>query len=149
MLPTGVKGIKVCLYIWFLIFVASSFGILGAIDDFLKIRNSNSIYVSKNNKKFAWALGIENIYYQYQNEEGNTKYKSLDAGENAPTGLVIKYYLPKSPEKYNTVKITIKNKDGEIIDELILPSICKWLIFVEDVVEISSIPCPCLPPSSA
>ena len=30
------------IYIWFLIFVASSFGILGAIDDFLKIRNANS-----------------------------------------------------------------------------------------------------------
>ena len=27
------------IYIWFLIFVASSFGILGAIDDFLKIKN--------------------------------------------------------------------------------------------------------------
>ena len=30
------------IYIWFLIFVASSFGILGAIDDFLKIKNHNS-----------------------------------------------------------------------------------------------------------
>jgi phospho-N-acetylmuramoyl-pentapeptide-transferase len=29
-------------YIWFLIFVASSFGILGAIDDFLKVKNHNS-----------------------------------------------------------------------------------------------------------
>jgi len=30
------------IYIWFLIFIASSFGILGAIDDFLKIRNHSS-----------------------------------------------------------------------------------------------------------
>ena len=30
------------IYIWFLIFIASSFGILGAIDDFLKIRNYSS-----------------------------------------------------------------------------------------------------------
>jgi len=30
------------IYIWFLIFIASSFGILGAIDDFLKIKNHNS-----------------------------------------------------------------------------------------------------------
>ena len=34
------------IYIWFLIFVASSFGILGAIDDFLKIKNSNSAGLS-------------------------------------------------------------------------------------------------------
>ena len=27
------------IYIWFLIFIAGSFGILGAIDDFLKIKN--------------------------------------------------------------------------------------------------------------
>ena len=34
------------VYIWFLIFIASSFGILGAIDDFLKIKNSNSAGLS-------------------------------------------------------------------------------------------------------
>ena len=34
------------IYIWFLIFVASSFGILGAADDFLKIRNRNSAGLS-------------------------------------------------------------------------------------------------------
>ena len=30
------------IYIWFLIFIASSFGILGAIDDYLKIKHNNS-----------------------------------------------------------------------------------------------------------
>ena len=34
------------IYIWFLIFVASSFGILGAIDDFLKIKKNNSAGLS-------------------------------------------------------------------------------------------------------
>ena len=29
-------------YIWFLVFVVSSFGILGAVDDYLKIRKKNS-----------------------------------------------------------------------------------------------------------
>ena len=80
-------------------------------------RVHNTYPVSTNTKKFSWALGIENIYYQYQNEEGNIKYKSLDAGQNTPTGLIIKYYLPNSPEKYNSIKITIKNSNGEIINE--------------------------------
>ena len=31
--------------------------------------------------------------------------------------MIIKYYLPNSPEKYNSIKITIKNSDGEIINE--------------------------------
>jgi len=34
------------LYIWFLIFVAGSFGVLGAVDDFLKIKNNNSTGLS-------------------------------------------------------------------------------------------------------
>ena len=34
------------IYIWFLIFIASSFGILGAIDDYLKIKNNNTIGLS-------------------------------------------------------------------------------------------------------
>ena len=84
---------------------------------FMPQRIHSTYPVSKNTKKFAWALGIENIYYQYQNEEGNTKYKSLDAGENTPIGLVIKYYLPKNPEEYDSVKITIKNKKGKVVDE--------------------------------
>ena len=84
---------------------------------FMPQRVHNTYPVSTNTKKFSWALGIENIYYQYQNEEGNIKYKSLDAGQNTPTGLIIKYYLPNSPEKYNSIKITIKNSNGEIINE--------------------------------
>ncbi len=39
------------VYIWFLIFIASSFGILGAIDDYLKIKNNNSAGLS-------WSLKI-------------------------------------------------------------------------------------------
>jgi photosystem II stability/assembly factor-like uncharacterized protein len=84
---------------------------------FMPQRIHSTYPVGTNTKKFAWALGIENIYYQYQNEEGNIKYKSLDAGENTPTGLVIKYYLPKSPENYNSIKLTIKNEKGQIIDQ--------------------------------
>jgi len=84
---------------------------------FMPQRVHSTYPVSTDTKKFSWALGIENIYYQYQNEEGNIKYKSLDAGQNTPTGLIIKYYLPNSPEKYNSIKITIKNSDGEIINE--------------------------------
>ena len=84
---------------------------------FMPQRVHNTYPVSTNTKKFSWSLGIENVYYQYQNEEGNIKYKSLDAGQNTPTGLIIKYYLPNSPEKYNSIKITIKNSDGEIINE--------------------------------
>ena len=56
-------------------------------------RVHNTYPVSTNTKKFSWALGIENIYYQYQNDEGNIKYKSLDAGQNTPTGFIIKYYF--------------------------------------------------------
>ena len=33
-------------YVWFLIFIASSFGILGAVDDYLKIKNNNSAGLS-------------------------------------------------------------------------------------------------------
>jgi phospho-N-acetylmuramoyl-pentapeptide-transferase len=44
------------IYIWFLIFVASSFGILGAIDDFLKIRNNNSSGLSPKIKFIAQVL---------------------------------------------------------------------------------------------
>ena len=84
---------------------------------FMPQRVHSTYPVSTDTKKFSWALGIENIYYQYQNEEGNIKYKSLDAGQNTPTGLIIKYYLPNSPEKYNSIKITIKNSNGEIINE--------------------------------
>ena len=84
---------------------------------FMPQRVHSTYRTSTDTKKFAWALGIENIYYQYQNEEGNIKYKSLDAGQNTPTGLIIKYYLPNNPEKYNSIKITIKNSNGEIINE--------------------------------
>ncbi len=84
---------------------------------FMPQRVHNTYPVSANTKKFSWALGIENIYYQYQNEEGNIKYNSLDAGQNTPTGLIIKYFLPNNPEKYNSIKITIKKNDGEIINE--------------------------------
>jgi len=41
------------IYIWFLIFVASSFGILGAIDDFLKIKNHKPTGLSIKLKFFA------------------------------------------------------------------------------------------------
>jgi len=44
------------IYIWFLIFVASSFGILGSIDDFLKIRNHNSSGLSPKLKFVAQIL---------------------------------------------------------------------------------------------
>ena len=44
------------IYIWFLIFVASSLGILGAIDDFLKIRNNNSSGLSPKIKFIAQVL---------------------------------------------------------------------------------------------
>ena len=44
------------IYIWFLIFVASSFGILGSIDDFLKIRNHNSSGLSPKLKFTAQVL---------------------------------------------------------------------------------------------
>ena len=44
------------IYIWFLIFVASSFGILGSIDDFLKIRNRNSAGLSPKLKFIAQVL---------------------------------------------------------------------------------------------
>jgi len=44
------------IYIWFLIFVASSFGILGAIDDFLKIKNHNSSGLSPKLKLVAQIL---------------------------------------------------------------------------------------------
>ena len=44
------------IYIWFLIFVASSFGILGAIDDFLKIKNNNSSGLSPKLKFVAQVL---------------------------------------------------------------------------------------------
>ena len=84
---------------------------------FMPQRVHSTYRTSTDTKKFAWALGIENIYYQYQNEEGNIKYKSLDAGQNTPTGLIIKYYLPNNQEKYNSIKITIKNSNGEIINE--------------------------------
>tara|TARA_B100000029_G_scaffold198321_1_gene196382 strand:+ start:22791 stop:26024 length:3234 start_codon:yes stop_codon:yes gene_type:complete len=84
---------------------------------FMPQRVHSTYPVSTDTKKFAWALGIENVYYQYQNEEGNIKYKSLDAGQNTPTGLIIKYYLPNNPEKYNSIKITIKNSNEEIINE--------------------------------
>ena len=39
-------------YIWFLIFVVSSFGILGVIDDYLKIKKRNSIGLSSKLKFF-------------------------------------------------------------------------------------------------
>ncbi len=44
------------IYIWFLIFVASSFGILGSIDDFLKIRNHSSSGLSPKLKLTAQIL---------------------------------------------------------------------------------------------
>ena len=84
---------------------------------FMPQRIHNTYKVSTNTKKFSWALGIENIYYQYQTKEGNIKYNSLDAGQNTPTGLIIKYYLPKDPRKYKSIKITIKNSSGEIINK--------------------------------
>ena len=43
------------IYVWFLMFVASSFGILGAVDDFLKIKNRNSSGLSP---KFKFAIQI-------------------------------------------------------------------------------------------
>ena len=39
-------------YTWFLIFVVSSFGILGAVDDYLKIKRKNSIGLSSKLKFF-------------------------------------------------------------------------------------------------
>jgi len=84
---------------------------------FMPQRIHNTYKVSTNTKKFSWALGIENIYYQYQTKEGNIKYNSLDAGQNTPTGLIIKYYLPKDPRKYKSIKITIKHSSGEIINK--------------------------------
>ena len=38
------------LYIWFLIYAASSFGILGAVDDYLKIKKNNSAGLSSGTK---------------------------------------------------------------------------------------------------
>ena len=69
------------IYIWFLIFVASSFGILGAIDDFLKIKNHNSSGLSPKLKfivqiflafiavfflhKFGDHLHLKNLYFPF------------------------------------------------------------------------------------
>jgi len=69
------------IYIWFLIFVASSFGILGSIDDFLKIRNHNSSGLSPKLKfvaqillafiavfflhKFGDHLHLKNLYFPF------------------------------------------------------------------------------------
>ncbi len=68
-------------YIWFLIFVASGFGILGATDDFLKIRNHNSSGLSPKLKftlqiviafiavfllnKFADHSHLKNLYFPF------------------------------------------------------------------------------------
>ena len=41
------------LYIWFLIFVAGSFGVLGAVDDYLKIKKNNSTGLSLKMKLVA------------------------------------------------------------------------------------------------
>jgi len=51
-------------YIWFLIFIASSFGILGAADDFLKIKNRNSSGLSPKIKFIAQMfLAFIGIYF--------------------------------------------------------------------------------------
>jgi phospho-N-acetylmuramoyl-pentapeptide-transferase len=69
------------IYIWFLIFVASSFGVLGAIDDFMKIKNHNSSGLSPKLKfvlqillafiavfflyKFGDHLHLKNLYFPF------------------------------------------------------------------------------------
>jgi phospho-N-acetylmuramoyl-pentapeptide-transferase len=53
-------------YIWFLIFVVSSFGILGAIDDYLKIKKRNSIGLSPK-LKFLLQIILAIIAINYLN----------------------------------------------------------------------------------
>jgi phospho-N-acetylmuramoyl-pentapeptide-transferase len=53
-------------YIWFLIFVVSSFGILGAIDDYLKIKKRNSIGLSSR-LKFLLQIILAIIAINYLN----------------------------------------------------------------------------------
>jgi phospho-N-acetylmuramoyl-pentapeptide-transferase len=53
-------------YIWFLIFVVSSFGILGAIDDYLKIKKRNSIGLSSK-LKFLLQIILAIIAINYLN----------------------------------------------------------------------------------
>ena len=53
-------------YIWFLIFVVSSFGILGAIDDYLKIKKKNSIGLSSK-LKFLLQIILAIIAINYLN----------------------------------------------------------------------------------
>jgi phospho-N-acetylmuramoyl-pentapeptide-transferase len=53
-------------YIWFLIFVVSSFGILGAIDDYLKIKKRNSIGLSSK-LKFLLQIILAIVAINYLN----------------------------------------------------------------------------------
>ena len=53
-------------YVWFLIFVVSSFGILGAIDDYLKIKKRNSIGLSSK-LKFLLQIILAIIAINYLN----------------------------------------------------------------------------------
>ena len=68
-------------YIWILLFVATSFGLLGSIDDYLKIKHKNSIGISSLNKiifqillsliavflllKFGESAHLKNLYFPF------------------------------------------------------------------------------------
>jgi len=68
-------------YIWILLFVATSFGLLGSIDDYLKIKHKNSIGISSLNKiifqillsliavflllKFGEPTHLKNLYFPF------------------------------------------------------------------------------------
>ena len=68
-------------YIWVLLFVATSFGLLGATDDYLKIKRNNSIGISSGKKiisqiflsliaiflllKFGYSEHLKNLYFPF------------------------------------------------------------------------------------
>ena len=59
-------------YIWFLLFIATSFGLLGAVDDYLKIKHSNSRGISSGTKiVFQTLLALIAIYLlmEFRNSE--------------------------------------------------------------------------------
>jgi len=60
-------------YVWFLIFVVSSFGILGAVDDYLKIKRKNSIGLSSKLKFFIQII-LAIIATNYLNNVINHEY---------------------------------------------------------------------------
>lgn len=69
--------------------------------------------------EYHTGLGTPAIYTRTKTDDGFTAYTFLDAGQSAPAGAVIYYYLSEKPEKEAEVSLTFLDDSGTVIRQFI------------------------------